>query len=177
MKVRSWIIRLPEPAFRASARMHGPRFMFSRPEVPMTTRPFTIPATDFPAEAAVSRRRLGALVAASRGTWARLAVAGALAFGAEAAVWAGARETSALVVAMALASIALGGLTTLRKGLTALRTFTLNIHLLMSTAVFGAAALGKWPEAAVVVFLFAVAELIEAYSLERARRAVRSLMT
>ncbi|TAK30207.1 MAG: heavy metal translocating P-type ATPase [Myxococcaceae bacterium] len=122
-------------------------------------------------------RAPAARVIASRGTWARLAVAGALAFGAEAAVWAGVRETAALVVAMALASIALGGLPTLRKGLTALRTFTLNINLLMSTAVLGAAALGQWPEAAVVVFLFAVAELIEAYSLERARRAVRSLMT
>jgi Cd2+/Zn2+-exporting ATPase len=118
-----------------------------------------------------------ARVIAPRGLLARLGGAGALAFGAEAVVWAGGRETSLPVVAMALASIALGGLPTLRKGLTALRTLTLNINLLMSTAVIGAAAIGQWPEAAVVVFLFAVAELIEAASLERARNAVRSLMS
>ncbi len=122
-------------------------------------------------------RTAAARVVATRETWARLAAAGALALGAEAAVWTGAREASAPVIAAALTSIALGGLPTLRKGLTALRTVTLNIHLLMSTAVLGAAALGQWPEAAVVVFLFAVAELVEAYSLDRARRAVRSLMT
>ncbi len=108
---------------------------------------------------------------------ARLVSAGVLAVGAEAIVWSGGREASAPVVALALASIALGGLPTLRKGLTALRTFMLNIHLLMSVAVLGAALTGQWPEAAVVVFLFAVAERIEAHSLERARRAVRSLMT
>ncbi len=107
---------------------------------------------------------------------ARLIGAGVLAVGAEGIVWSGGREVSAPVVALALASIALGGLPTLRKGLTALRTFTLNIHLLMSVAVLGAALTGQWPEAAVVVFLFAVAERIEAHSLERARQAVRSLM-
>ena len=37
-----------------------------------------------------------------------------------------------------------------------------------------AVALGKWPEAAMVVFLFAVAEAIEALSLERARNAIRA---
>jgi Cd2+/Zn2+-exporting ATPase len=46
----------------------------------------------------------------------------------------------------------------------------------MSLAVFGAIAIGQWPEAAMVIFLFAIAELIEGLSLNRARNAVQSLM-
>lgn len=46
----------------------------------------------------------------------------------------------------------------------------------MSIAVTGAFLLGQWPEAAMVMFLFAVAERIEAASLDRARNAIRGLM-
>src|SRR3546814_301559 len=45
----------------------------------------------------------------------------------------------------------------------------------MSLAVIGALIIGKWPEAAMVVFLFAVAEAVEVLSLERARHAIKSL--
>lgn len=43
---------------------------------------------------------------------------------------------------MALAAILIGGLPTLRKGLTALRNFALNTNLLMTIAVMGALAIG-----------------------------------
>lgn len=46
----------------------------------------------------------------------------------------------------------------------------------MSIAVTGALALGQWPEAAMVMVLFTIAELIEAKSLDRARNAIGSLM-
>ncbi|MNO79178.1 putative cadmium-transporting ATPase [compost metagenome] len=46
----------------------------------------------------------------------------------------------------------------------------------MSIAVTGALLIGQWPEAAMVSVLFAIAELIEAKSLERARRAIRGLL-
>jgi Cd2+/Zn2+-exporting ATPase len=46
----------------------------------------------------------------------------------------------------------------------------------MSLAVTGALALRLWPEAAMVMVLFAVAEFIEAKSLDRARRAIEHLM-
>ena len=113
---------------------------------------------------------------ASRRGLVMLGLSGLLAFAAEAVAWTVKTETSALVIGMAAASILLGGLPTIRKGLLAFRALTLNINFLMTVAVFGACAIGEWPEAAVVVFLFAVAELIEAYSLDRARKSIKSLM-
>jgi Cd2+/Zn2+-exporting ATPase len=77
---------------------------------------------------------------------------------------------------LTLVAIVGGGLPTLRKGWIALRHATMNINLLMSLAVVGAIAIGEWPEAAMVVVLFAIAELIEAHSLDRARNAIRELM-
>lgn len=114
---------------------------------------------------------------ATRMQIALLAASGALAFASEIISWVTKAEKSWPVIALAIVSIVLGGLPTLRKGLVALRTLTLNINFLMTVAVIGAAAIGSWPEAAMVIFLFAVAELIESYSLERARNAVRALMT
>jgi Cd2+/Zn2+-exporting ATPase len=46
----------------------------------------------------------------------------------------------------------------------------------MSIAVTGALLLGQWPEAAMVMVLFTIAELIEAKSLDRARNAIQGLM-
>ncbi len=103
-------------------------------------------------------------------------MAGLLAIGSEMAVIAGTDEQSVLVAVMAFAAIALGGRDTLRKGFQAVRSLRMTMSLLMSVAVVGAIAIGQWPEAAVVIWLFGVAELIEAMSLERARNAIRSLI-
>jgi Cd2+/Zn2+-exporting ATPase len=112
----------------------------------------------------------------SRVTWWRVGVAGVLALLAEGFVFAGMAETAWPVIAFALLAIVLGGVDTLRKGWFALKTFTLNINFLMSIAVAGAMLIGQWPEAAMVTVLFAVAELIESYSLEKARGAIQKLM-
>ena len=103
-------------------------------------------------------------------------VAGLFAVGSEVAVILGADEQSVLVAVLAVIAIALGGRDTLRKGFQALRSRRMTMSLLMSVAVIGAIAIGQWPEAAVVIWLFGVAELIEALSLERARNAIRSLV-
>jgi len=105
-----------------------------------------------------------------------LSLSGVTAVTAETLAWTGHSDASTLVIALALASIVSGGLPTLRKGWIALKHLTLNIHFLMSLAVVGALAIGQWPEAAMVIFLFAVAEAIEAKSLDRARNAVHSLL-
>jgi Cd2+/Zn2+-exporting ATPase len=112
----------------------------------------------------------------SRRQWILTAVAGASAFGSEALAYATGDETSIGVGILAILAILTGGLHTLRKGWIALKSFTLNINLLMTVAVIGAALIGQWPEAAVVIWLFGLAELIEAMSLDRARNAVRGLM-
>ncbi len=79
---------------------------------------------------------------------------------------------------MAVAGVAiwLAGLDTYKKGLNALRRGSLNINALMSVAVTGAFVLGQWPEAAMVMALYAIAELIEARSVDRARNAIKGLM-
>jgi len=109
-------------------------------------------------------------------TWALMAVSGIAAIASEIVAWNGGGEQSFAVIALALLSIATGGFSTLKKGWIALKTFTLNINFLMSVAMIGAIAIGDWPEAAVVIFLFALAELIETLSLERAKNAIRGLM-
>ncbi len=114
--------------------------------------------------------------AVSRRAWVLIALSGGAAVAAEMLAWMGAGETAPAVIALALFSIATGGLGTLRKGWIALKTFTLNMNFLMSIAMIGAIAIGEWPEAAVVIFLFALAELIETLSLERAKNAIRGLM-
>ena len=116
------------------------------------------------------------VAAVSRKTWALMSVSGFAAIGAEILSWTGASETVPAVVALALLSIATGGIPTLRKGWIALKNRTLNMNFLMSVAVIGAAAIGEWPEAAVVIFLFALAELIETLSLKRAKNAIRGLL-
>jgi Zn2+/Cd2+-exporting ATPase len=81
-----------------------------------------------------------------------------------------------LTLLLALVAILTGGLKTYKKGWIALRNRNLNINALMSIAVTGALFIRQWPEAAMVMFLFALAELIEAKSLDRARNAIRGLM-
>lgn len=81
-----------------------------------------------------------------------------------------------VTAALAVAAILACGVSTYRKGWIAVRNGNLNINALMSIAVTGAVLISQWPEAAMVMFLFNVAELIEARSLDRARNAVRGLL-
>ena len=77
---------------------------------------------------------------------------------------------------LAVIAILTGGLVTYRKGWIALKNFNLNINALMSVAVTGAVIIGQYPEAAMVMVLFNLAEAIEAKALDRARNAVKNLL-
>jgi Cd2+/Zn2+-exporting ATPase len=113
--------------------------------------------------------------AISKTNWWLLAFSGIAATLSEVLGWiAGVPEWA--IIALALLAILSGGLPTYKKGWIALKNGNLNINALMSIAVTGAVAIGHWPEAAMVTFLFTLAELIEAKSLDRARNAIRGLM-
>lgn len=114
-------------------------------------------------------------VAAETTNWWPMALAGSLALAAEAVHWlyGGFHWTVPL---LALLAIVIGGLPTYKKGLIALRHLNLNMNALMSLAVTGAMLIGQWPEAAMVMVLFSLAEVIETKSLDRARKAVHGLM-
>ncbi len=74
------------------------------------------------------------------------------------------------------AAIVSGGWFIARKGWAAARHLTLDMNFLMTVAVIGAVAIGAWDEAAMVVLLFALAQVLEGRAMDRARRAIRALM-
>ena len=88
--------------------------------------------------------------------------------------WGGA--LALLVRAMFGVAIVAGASVTIRKAGHALRAKSLDINVLMLIAAAGAVVLGEWSEAAAVVFLFAVAQMLEARTLERARIAISGLL-
>ncbi|WAH59122.1 heavy metal translocating P-type ATPase [Pseudomonas silvicola] len=119
--------------------------------------------------------RAGAASIPVRKHWWPLALSGVAAVAAEAAHFSGMVPQWG-IAGLALLAIVSGGLGTYKKGWIALKNRNLNINALMSIAVTGALLIGQWPEAAMVMFLFTVAELIEARSLSRARNAIGSLL-
>jgi Zn2+/Cd2+-exporting ATPase len=82
----------------------------------------------------------------------------------------------ALEIGLVLGAIALAGLPVYGKGLAALRQGRLNINALMTVAVSGAFLIGHWPEAAMVMALYAIAEALEARAADRARAAISRLL-
>ncbi|MFC7287426.1 copper-translocating P-type ATPase [Herminiimonas sp. KBW02] len=107
--------------------------------------------------------------------WWPLGISLVAAMSAEAVYWYHSGNHWAVVV-LALVAILTGGLSTYKKGWIALKNRNLNMNALMSIAVTGAMLIGHWPEAAMVMVLFTLAELIEAKSLDRARNAIRGLL-
>ena len=109
-------------------------------------------------------------------SWGLIAIAGVMALSAEIYAYMSHNEKSILVILLSIGAIILVGKPTFKKGWLAIRAFTLNINFLMMIAITGAAFIGEWPEAAMVTVLFALAELIERYSLDKARHAIDGLM-
>ena len=62
------------------------------------------------------------------------------------------------------------------RAFASLRFHRLDMHVLVCLSAIGAAAIGQWAEAATVAFLFALAHLMEAWSIDRARHAVADLV-
>ena len=63
-----------------------------------------------------------------------------------------------------------------KKALIALRNLTATIHLLMLIGSVGALVLGMWAEAAILIFVYSLGDVLESYAVDKARGAIRSLM-
>lgn len=122
-----------------------------------------------------SNQNVNAPTISNKSRWlAGLGIASAIA--AEVIAWMSGNESSWSVIVLSLFAIMVSGIGTYKKGWIALANFNLNINALMAIAVTGAVIIGQWPEAAMVMALFSLSEMIEALSLDRARNAIRGLM-
>jgi Zn2+/Cd2+-exporting ATPase len=81
-----------------------------------------------------------------------------------------------LAAVMAIGAIVAGGRYIVPRGLLAARNRALDMNFLMTIAAVGALIIGEYGEAASAMFLFAVAQLLESRSMDRARNAIRGLM-
>ncbi|HZL65482.1 MAG TPA: heavy metal translocating P-type ATPase [Thermoleophilia bacterium] len=75
------------------------------------------------------------------------------------------------------AAMASGGFYVARAAFYSLRARQVDMNVLMTLAAIGAAAIGQWSEAGLVVFLFGLGTLLQVATLERTRRAITGLMS
>ncbi|MDR3590535.1 MAG: heavy metal translocating P-type ATPase, partial [Negativicutes bacterium] len=80
------------------------------------------------------------------------------------------------VIGLYAATIVVGGYHAAKSGLYGLRSLAVDMNLLMTVAILGAAAIGEWSEGAVVAFLFAFGNTLQSYTMDKTRRALRALM-
>jgi Cd2+/Zn2+-exporting ATPase len=80
-----------------------------------------------------------------------------------------------LPVALYVGAYGFGGYYTLREAIDTIRLGRFEIDTLMLVAAAGAAALDKWAEGALLLFLFSIGHALEHYAMGRARRAIEAL--
>ncbi|MFB6210885.1 MAG: heavy metal translocating P-type ATPase [Halobacteriales archaeon] len=75
-----------------------------------------------------------------------------------------------------LVAIGISGYPVVRGGYYSAKNLSLDIDLLMGTAIIAATGIGYFVEAATLAVLFSLAELLEDYAMDRARDSLRELM-
>lgn len=81
-----------------------------------------------------------------------------------------------VIASLFFVAIIIGGISIFKVGFQNLLKLQFDMKTLMTIAVIGAAIIGEWEEAAIVVFLFAVSEALESYSMNKARQSIEKLM-
>lgn len=74
-----------------------------------------------------------------------------------------------------LAAYFFGGFFTFREAIENIRSYRLEIDLLMLVAAIGAATLGEWAEGALLLFLFSLGHALEHFAMGRAKQAIEAL--
>ncbi len=80
-----------------------------------------------------------------------------------------------LPLTLFITAFILGGYFTLLEAIETIRKGKFEIDFLMLVAAAGAAALGKWEEGALLLFLFSLGHALEAYAMNKARKSIAAL--
>ncbi|MFP4626418.1 MAG: heavy metal translocating P-type ATPase [Natronomonas sp.] len=91
------------------------------------------------------------------------------------AVWSFGREITVSDLFFVLATI-VAGVPIIRAGIHSVRLRSLDMDLLMGTAIVAAMGVGYYVEAATLAVLFSTAELLEAHAMDRTRDSIRELL-
>ncbi|WP_067717543.1 heavy metal translocating P-type ATPase [Nocardia yamanashiensis] len=81
----------------------------------------------------------------------------------------------AVSTALFVATCFFGGFFTVRAAYESIRRARFEVDFLMLVAAAGAAAVGKWAEGSVLLFLFSLGHALEEYAMSRAQRSIEAL--
>jgi Zn2+/Cd2+-exporting ATPase len=81
-----------------------------------------------------------------------------------------------LAIILYVCAALIGGISLFRQGIGNLIRLRFDMTTLMTVAILGAFVIGEWSEGAIIVILFAIGEVLERFSLDRARQSIRSLV-
>lgn len=81
-----------------------------------------------------------------------------------------------LILSFNIISYITGGFYGIQDGLASLRRREINVDLLMVLAAAGAASVNQWHEGAILLFLFSLSNVLQAYAIDRSRNAIRTLL-
>ncbi|UGT40944.1 heavy metal translocating P-type ATPase [Nocardia yamanashiensis] len=82
---------------------------------------------------------------------------------------------AAVSTALFVATCFFGGFFTVRGAYESIRRGRFEVDFLMLVAAAGAAAVGKWAEGSVLLFLFSLGHALEEYAMSRAQRSIEAL--
>ena len=88
--------------------------------------------------------------------------------------WAGNDERAAVL--LFIAAMVTGGFYVYKSAVSSLKSLVLDMNVLMTVSSIGAVFIGEWSEAATVVFLFSVGNMLQAYTIDRTRDSIKKMI-